>query len=72
MIDKTFWASMTITLACEIAACTILAAIGTNDIEADSEVWSAVWFFAVAGGIAWILGRTGEAKPKASRWTASS
>ena len=49
--------SIAITLMCEIASITILATISTNNIQDESESWMAVWFFAVNGGIAWIVAR---------------
>jgi len=52
-----YWCSMAMTFICEVAAITILAAIGTNNLQDESENWMAVWFFAVAGGIAWTVGR---------------
>jgi hypothetical protein len=55
-----FWCSMALTCLCEIAATTIMAAIGTKNIQDDSEAWTAVWFFAVAGAIAWIAGRASD------------
>ena len=55
-----FWCSMALTFLCEVAAITIMAAISTNNVQSDSEVWAAVWFFAVNGGIIWIVGRVGE------------
>jgi len=59
-----YWCSMTITFVCEIAAITILAAISTNNLQDHSEGWMAVWFFSVAGGIAWIVGRTGDVEQR--------
>jgi len=59
-----FWCSMALTFLCEVAAITIMTAISTNNIRGDSEVWMAVWFFAVAGGIVWIVGRSGEVEQK--------
>jgi hypothetical protein len=50
-----YWCSTAITFICEIAAVTILAAISTSSLD-DSESWMAVWFFAVNGGIAWVVG----------------
>jgi hypothetical protein len=50
-----YWCSMAITFICEIAAITILATISTNNIQDESESWMAVWFFAVDGGIVWIV-----------------
>jgi hypothetical protein len=55
-----FWCSMALTFFCELAAITVIAAISTNSIQADSEVWTAVWFFSVASGISWIVGRAGD------------
>jgi len=55
-----YWSSMAITFICEVAAMTILAAIITNNIQDRSEGWEAVWFFGVAGGITWIVGRAGD------------
>lgn len=48
--------SMAITFVCEVSAITILAAISKDKLD-DPEAWTAVWFFGVAGGIAWIVGR---------------
>ena len=50
-----YWWSIAITFICEIAAITILAAISTNNLQDESEGWMAVWFFAVDGGIVWIV-----------------
>jgi hypothetical protein len=55
-----FWCSMMLTFLCEIAAFTIMAAISTNNIQSDTEVWMAVWFFAVTGGVVWIFGRAAD------------
>jgi len=52
-----YWCSIAITFMCEIASITILATIGTNTLQDESESWMAVWFFAVDGGIAWIVAR---------------
>ena len=52
-----YWCSIAITFMCEIASITILATIGTNNLQDESESWMAVWFFAVDGGIAWIVAR---------------
>ena len=52
-----YWCGMAITLMCEIATLTIFAAIVTNRLRDHSEAWMAVWFFAVIGGVAWIVGR---------------
>jgi hypothetical protein len=49
--------SITITLMCEIASITILATLSTNNLQDESGNWMAVWFFAVDGGIAWIVAR---------------
>ena len=53
-----YWCCMAITLMCEIAALTILTALFTNKLQGHSDVWMALWFFAVVGGIAWMVGRT--------------
>jgi hypothetical protein len=50
-----YWCSIAITFICEIAAITILATISTNNLQDESEGWMAVWFFAVDGGIVWIV-----------------
>ena len=47
---------LAIALMCGIAALTILAAIVTHKLS-DPEAWTAVVFFAVVGGFAWIVGR---------------
>jgi hypothetical protein len=52
-----YWCSIAITFMCEIASITILATISTNNLEDESDSWMAVWFFAVDGGIAWIVAR---------------
>ena len=52
-----YWCSIAITFMCEIASITILATISTNNLQDESESWMAVWFFAVDGGIAWIVAR---------------
>ena len=52
-----YWWSIAITFMCEIASITILATISTNTVQEESESWMAVWFFAVDGGIAWIVAR---------------
>jgi hypothetical protein len=52
-----YWSSIAITFMCEIASITILATISTDTIQDESESWMAVWFFAVDGGIAWIVAR---------------
>jgi hypothetical protein len=57
LVRMLFWGSMTLTFLCEIAAITIMAAISTDGIHGDTEVWMAVWFFAVTGGVAWMFGR---------------
>lgn len=59
-----FSCSMALTFLCEIAAITIMAAVSTNNIQGDSEVWMAVWFFAATGGIIWIVGRAGEVEQR--------
>ncbi len=51
-----YWFSMATTFACEVSAVTILVAILKGRLD-DPEAWTAVWFFGVAGGIAWIVGR---------------
>jgi hypothetical protein len=50
-----YWCSIAITFICELAAITILATISTNSLHDKSESWMAVWFFAVDGGIVWIV-----------------
>jgi choline-glycine betaine transporter len=52
-----YWCSIAIAFVCETASITILATISTNDLQDESESWMAVWFFAVDGGIAWIVAR---------------
>ena len=52
-----YWCSIAITFMCEIASITILATVSTNTLQDESESWMAVWFFAVDGGIAWIVAR---------------
>ena len=52
-----YWCSIAITFMCEIASITILATISTNNLQDESDSWMAVWFFAVDGGIAWIVAR---------------
>jgi hypothetical protein len=52
-----YWCSIAITIMCEIASITILATISRNTLQDESESWMAVWFFAVDGGIAWIVAR---------------
>jgi choline-glycine betaine transporter len=52
-----YWCSIAITFMCEIASMTILTTISTNTLQDESESWMAVWFFAVDGGIAWIVAR---------------
>jgi hypothetical protein len=52
-----YWCSIAITFMCEIASIAILATISTHNLQDESESWMAVWFFAVDGGIAWIVGR---------------
>jgi len=52
-----YWCCLAITFVCEIAAITILTALFTNRLQDHSEAWMAVWFFAVAGGFFWIVGR---------------
>jgi hypothetical protein len=39
---------------------TFLAAIATNKIVSDSESWMAVWFFAVIGGVSWLVARAAK------------
>lgn len=51
-----YWCSVSITILCEIAATTIFAALATNKLESQSENWTAMWFFAVAGGVSWMAG----------------
>jgi hypothetical protein len=52
-----YWCSIAIAFMCEIASITILATISANTLQDESESWMAVWFFAVDGGIAWIVAR---------------
>jgi hypothetical protein len=59
-----YWVSLAITFLCEIAALTILVAIVTNRLP-DSEAWMAVWFFAVIGGVSWLV--AGAAKSALER-----
>jgi hypothetical protein len=54
-----YWCSLAIAFLCWIAALTILTAIVTNRLS-DSGAWMAVWFFAVLGSVAWIVGRTAK------------
>ena len=50
---------MVIALMCWLAALTIVVAIATNRLP-DSQAWTAVVFFAIMGGFAWIGGRTAK------------
>ena len=50
-----YWCSIAITFICEVAAITILATINLNHFQDQAEIWMAAWFFAVNGGIAWIV-----------------
>ncbi len=59
-----FWCSMALTFLCEAAAIAIMAAVSTNNIQGDSGVWMAVWFFAATGWIIWIVGRAGEVEQR--------
>lgn len=57
VLAKVFYlCSMAIAFLCEIAAATIFTAIMANKLSDQSDNWIAVWFFAVAGGVAWIVG----------------
>ena len=60
LFESLFWCSMALTFLCEVAAVTILTAVSTNSIQDESEVWTAVWFFTVTGGVMWIVGHTGD------------
>jgi uncharacterized integral membrane protein len=51
---------LVIAFMCEIAAVTILAAIATNKIIPDTDNWMAVWFFAVTGGVSWLVARAAK------------
>jgi hypothetical protein len=73
-----YWCSIAITFMCEIASITILATISTNNLQDESESWMAVWFFAVDGGIAWIVARQcldsvhrGAARSQLTSWPIS-
>jgi uncharacterized membrane protein YdjX (TVP38/TMEM64 family) len=52
-----YWCCLAITLMCEIAVLMILAALVTNKLQNHSEAWMSVWFFAVVGGVAWMVAR---------------
>ena len=52
-----YWCCLAITLMCEIAVLTILAALVTNRLQDHPEAWMSVWFFAVVGGVAWTVAR---------------
>jgi hypothetical protein len=73
-----YWCSIAITFTCEIASITILATISANNLQDESESWMAVWFFAVDGGIAWIVARQcldsvhrGAARSQLTSWPIS-
>ena len=57
MVRLVYWCGLALAFLCELAALTILAAIVTRRLSDHSEAWMAVWFFAVVGGVAWIISR---------------
>jgi len=50
------WCSIVITFLCGIAAITIFAAIATGKLQGQFENWTAMCFFALAGGVSWLAG----------------
>jgi hypothetical protein len=53
-----YWCGLVIASLCEIAAVVVLLTIITN--HSASEAWMAAIFFAVVGGISWLVGRAAK------------
>ena len=51
-----YWCGLALASLCEIAAITVIVIMITSDGSA-SEAWMAAAFFAIAGGLAWLVGR---------------
>jgi hypothetical protein len=56
-----YWCCLVAVFVSEIAAIVILAAIITHRVSEQSEAWMSVWFFAVVGGVAWMVARLARA-----------
>jgi hypothetical protein len=53
-----YWCGLAIASLCEIAAITVFLIGYTN--HAASEAWMAMAFFAIVGGLAWLVGRVAK------------
>ena len=56
-----YWCCLVTVFVCELAAIVILAAIITHRVSDYSEAWMSVWFFAVVGGVLWMVARLARA-----------
>ena len=54
-----YWCGLAVASLCEIAAFSMLVMLIANKLSA-SDAWMAVVFFAVLGGLSWLVGRAAK------------